>query len=417
MRRSSSTLVMAMLSLACSPSDAAPTGGAGEGEASSGSSSSASGDPAPSSTAATEDETGEPPQPLDCSHVPEALTSARWWTSAESQDFGLPVPFAATTAGRAVWLVEERLTWIAADGELATPMAMAPGEHPTGLVGTPRGSVIVAGWRDAGVSGENDAFLVELDADGTRGDETSWNVEPDANEKPIAIVTSPAGAIAVVTDVAFDATMPTAEPFVRLDRFDAALVLGHSLVLGAPLADLAIDDDGTAYLATSGASVGIAAIDSGGATRWEAFEPYAGAWLGLAVGDAHVWLAQRSGEGFGGGSLRALDRKGGAHDFTEMFTADDLSMPIENPVDVAASPCGGAWLVAEGRYDGDSYVTLSYFDDGGTRSDVTNAPQPPPVSGASYGDIYGIDRGADGSVVVVGRLSHPSSSRVWASAF
>lgn len=410
-------IVALELALVACSSSGVVAGAEGTGDASTDAGTGSSGGDASEDETVGAESTGESPMAIDCDDVPQTLARARWWTSAQSPDAGVPVPFASATGGRAAWLVGDALTWIDPSGAVGTPIAMPANEHATAIVGTPRGSMLVAGWRNAGVNGEVDAFLVEYDEDGSRGRETTWNLAPDANETPIAIVTSPKGSIAVLTQAGYDVTMPDAESFVRLDRFDAALALAHSLVLDAAVQDLAIDDDGVAYLASTGASVLVAAIDREGATLWGASESAEGATLALAVGDALVWLAQPSSDGFGGGSLRALDRSDGTHAFTEMFDGDDLSQPIETPVDVAASPCGGAWLLAEGRYDGDTYATFSYFDDDGTRSAITNAPQPPPTADTTYGKLYGIDRGADGTVVVVGRLNNRFASRLWASAF
>jgi hypothetical protein len=360
----------------------------------------------------------EPPLPLDCDQVPTSLGSARWWASMPTEHDGGPIPFAAIAGGGAVWIVDEQPVSVQSDGEIGTPVVLAASEHATAVVGTPHGTAVVAGWRNAGASGEVDAFLLEYASDGTRGAETSWGVEPDANETPIAMVTSPSGHIAVLTKVGFDATMPGAAGFVRLDRFDPALALVHSLDLVAPPADLAIDDEGNAYLvAIGGASVGIVAIDRAGATLWEAFEPADGTRVAVAIGAELLWVVQNSDDGFGGGTLRARGRMDGVLAFAEPFVADDLSMPIEIPIDVAASPCGGAWMVGEASYEAETFVTLSYFGEDGTRSEVTSAPQPSPVAGTHYSDIVGIDSGSDGTVVVAGRLFSAIEYHAWSIAF
>lgn len=407
----------------CGPGEVVGGDAGGDGSSVEGSTSTTAGGDAgetfadSSSSGSSSDEGAEPPPPVDCAAVPTVLGSPRWWTTVVAQNYAVPDEFAPVSGGGAVWIVEERLVWIDADGTVAAPLALAAAEHPTALAPTPYATVLVAGWRNAGLSGEVDPFVIELSADGTRVAETTWDLAPDANEQPIAMVIANDGLPAVLTEVSFDVTMPGVGGFLRLDRLDPGLTSAHGLTLAGRPAAFALDEHRDVYLVGNGSSVSVTAIDLDGATIWESFMPSAGGPVVLAIGDDTLWITQASSDAFGGGTLRTLRRDDGEPMFTETFVADDLSQPIETPVGVAASPCGGAWLVAEGRYDGEIYVTLSHFGADGTRSVVTNTPQPPPVSGTSYGEIFGIASAPDGSVVVAGRLASTSEPLLWSTAF
>lgn len=362
-------------------------------------------------------ETGGAPPELRCDEVPTVLSNARWWTAAEYPAEAPGRAHAAVTGGSAVLLRDETLVWIDAAGELGAPLELAGSEHPTALASTSGGSVLVAGYRSAGVSGEVDAYIREYDVSGAPGTETSWSLERGANESPLAIAVSPDGTMAVLTQVTFDATMPAAVGFMRLDVFDSTLQVAWSLELEDDVADLTIDDAGNTYLAAqSDAAITLVGFDPSGDVILQEQEPSEGGSIALAAGAHAVYEAQASSEAFGGGMLRARSRLTGEVEWSHRFEATSLAELIETPIDAAASPCGGVYLVTEARYDGDTHVALSYFSDDGTRGELTT-PEDPPVAGAHYTDVLAIDVAFDGTIVVSGQLGGTSDPLVWLSRY